>query len=122
DATTGPSACLSSAPESERAHRLRRRTLAKDRGYVDVDAAQRFTDETLITKENQRKISDWLAKGARGPLRLEARFPENTGLHLTRYDFTHGQPTKWVKGVRVVLKADPSAPYGYRVLTSFPQP
>ncbi|MFE1911595.1 RNase A-like domain-containing protein [Streptomyces anandii] len=97
-------------------------SLDADSRYVDVDAAQRFTDETLITKENQRKISDWLAKGARGPLRLEARFPENTGLHLTRYDFTHGQPTKWVKGVRVVLKADPSAPYGYRVLTSFPQP
>ncbi|MFF9407397.1 RNase A-like domain-containing protein [Streptomyces anandii] len=96
--------------------------LDADSRYVDVDAAQRFTDETLATKENQRKISDWLARGARGPLKLEAKFRANTGLHLTRYDFTHGQPTKWVKGVRVVLKADPSAPYGYRVLTSFPQP
>ncbi|MGC9495438.1 RNase A-like domain-containing protein [Streptomyces sp. WG7] len=56
------------------------------------------------------------------PLRLEGKFNENTGLHLTRYDFTHGQPTQWVKGVRVILKADPSAPSGYRVLTSFPQP
>ncbi|MFD8270958.1 RNase A-like domain-containing protein [Streptomyces flaveolus] len=68
------------------------------------------------------RLSAWLAKGAKGPLRLEARFDENTGLHLTRHDFTHGQPTQWVKGVRVILKGDPSASSGYRVLTSFPQP
>ncbi|MET8446361.1 RNase A-like domain-containing protein [Streptomyces sp. NPDC005209] len=97
-------------------------SLDSDSRYVDVDAAQRFTDETLATVRNQRKISAWLAKGAKAPLRLDARFEENTGLHLTRYDFTHGLPTTWVKGVRVILKADPSAPSGYRVLTSFPQP
>jgi hypothetical protein len=96
--------------------------LASDSRYVDVDAAQRFTDKTLTMASNQRKISAWLAKGAKGPLRLEAKFDEYTGLHLTRYDFTHGQPTQWVKGARVILKADPSAPSGYRVLTSFPQP
>ncbi len=96
--------------------------LAADSRYVDVDAAQRFTDRTLTIASNQRKISGWLAKGAKGPLRLEAKFDEYTGLHLTRYDFAHGQPTTWVKGVRVILKADPSAPSGYRVLTSFPQP
>ncbi|MEU6286488.1 RNase A-like domain-containing protein [Streptomyces sp. NPDC046988] len=96
--------------------------LTADSRYVDVKTAQRFTDKTLTTAENQRKISAWLAKGAKGPLRLEGKFNENTGLHLTRYDFTHGQPTQWVKGVRVILKADPSAPSGYRVLTSFPQP
>ncbi|MEJ8669881.1 RNase A-like domain-containing protein [Streptomyces sp. MS1.AVA.1] len=96
--------------------------LEADSRYVDVDSAQRFTDKTLTTRENQRKISDWLARGAKAPLRLEAEFTENTGLHLTRYDFTHGQPTQWVRGVRVILKADPTAPSGYRVLTSFPQP
>lgn len=96
--------------------------LKADSRYVDVDAAQRFTDKTLATKENQRKISSWLANGAKRPLQLEAEFSENTGLHLTRYDFTHGQPTQWVRGVRVILKADPSAPSGYRVLTSYPQP
>lgn len=96
--------------------------LEADSRYVDVDAAQRFTDKTLTAKENQRKISDWLARGAKGTLRLEAEFSESTGLHLTRYDFAHGQPTQWVRGVRVILKADPTAPSGYRVLTSFPQP
>ncbi|MFG3248312.1 RNase A-like domain-containing protein [Streptomyces sp. NPDC048187] len=96
--------------------------LAADSRYVDVDTAQKFTDRTLTTAGNQRKITAWLANGAKGPLRLEARFEENTGLHLTRHDFTHGQPTQWVKGVRVILKGDPSAPSGYRVLTSFPQP
>ncbi|MGN9760840.1 RNase A-like domain-containing protein [Streptomyces sp. SD31] len=96
--------------------------LEADSRYVDVDAAQRFTDKTLTIERNQRKISAWLANGAKGTLRLEAKFDEPTGLHLTRYDFTHGQPTKWVNRVRVVLKADPSAVSGYRVLTSFPRP
>ncbi|WP_369394993.1 RNase A-like domain-containing protein [Streptomyces sp. CG1] len=96
--------------------------LGSDSRYVDIDSTQRFTDRTLAIAKNQRKISAWLAKGAKAPLRLDAMFDENTGLHLTRYDFTHGLPTKWVRGVRVILKADPSAPTGYRVLTSFPQP
>lgn len=96
--------------------------LKSDSRYVDVDKAQRFTDETLTQPPNQRKISEWLNKGAKHPLRLEAEFDEPTGLHLTRYDFTHGQPTTWVNKVRVILKADPSAKSGYRVLTSFPQP
>ncbi|MFI6561534.1 RNase A-like domain-containing protein [Streptomyces sp. NPDC050534] len=96
--------------------------LEEDSRYVDVHAAQRFTDETLTAPKNQRKISAWLAKGAKGNLPLEGEFTENTGLHLTRYDFTHGQGTRWVKKVRVVLKADASAAFGYRVLTSFPRP
>ncbi|MGW3141605.1 RNase A-like domain-containing protein [Streptomyces sp. NPDC001139] len=96
--------------------------LKEDSRYLDVDSAQRFTDETLASKRNQRKISSWLENGAKGPLRLEGKFDEHTGLHLTRYDFTHGQPTKWVKRVRVILKADPSTAAGYRVLTSFPAP
>ncbi|MGY6023157.1 RNase A-like domain-containing protein [Streptomyces spinosirectus] len=96
--------------------------LHADSRYVDVDAAQRFTDETLIDKSNQRRISTWLSGGAKGRLVLKAEFQEDTGLHLSRYDFTHGQPPKWVRGVRVILKADPTAPSGYRVLTSFPQP
>ncbi|MGW2236081.1 RNase A-like domain-containing protein [Streptomyces sp. NPDC001759] len=96
--------------------------LREDSRYVDVDSAQKFTDETLAFKRNQRKISSWLDNGAKGTLPLEAKFDENTGLYLTRYDFTHGQPTRWVNRVRVVLKADPSAASGYRVLTSFPRP
>ncbi|MFK0169635.1 RNase A-like domain-containing protein [Streptomyces sp. NPDC090306] len=89
--------------------------------YVDVDSAQDFTDRTLATRKNQRKISTWLAKGGRGPLELKARF-ERTGLRLTRYNFTHGLPTEWVNGVQVVLKSDPTAASGYRVLTSYPTP
>ncbi|MGW2829133.1 RNase A-like domain-containing protein [Streptomyces sp. NPDC001286] len=108
-------------------HGMRRRmrenpSLDEDSRYVDVDAAQHFTDKTLATEGNQRKISAWLAKVGRRTLKLEADFKENTGLYLTRYDFTHGQGTKWVKGVRVILKADPSATSGFRVLTSFPRP
>jgi hypothetical protein len=97
-------------------------TMDADSRYVDVDAAQRFTDETLTLPKNQRKITDWLAGGARKNLELDAKFKEPTGLHLTRYNFTHGEPTSWVNRVRVVLKGDPSSPSGYRVLTSYPKP
>ncbi|MFF4802760.1 RNase A-like domain-containing protein [Streptomyces sp. NPDC001351] len=96
--------------------------LKADSRYVDEDAAQYFTDQTLAVPRNQRKISDWLAGGARGKLELDAEFSEPTGLHLTRYNFTHGEPTTWVNKVRVVLKGDASSPFGYRVLTSYPQP
>nr|WP_222110041.1 RNase A-like domain-containing protein [Streptomyces cupreus] len=90
--------------------------------YVDENAAQRFTDETLIQLRNQQRISDWIARGPRGKLELEHEFHDPTGLYLTRYNFTHGEPTTWVNSVRVILKADPSAPSGYRVLTSYPIP
>lgn len=108
-------------------HDMRRRFredpgLTEDSRYVDLDSAQRLTDRTLSHERNQRKISSWLSKGAKGTLRLEMKFDENTGLYMTRYDFTHGQPTTWVNRVRVILKADPSAASGYRVLTSFPTP
>ncbi|WP_279617187.1 RNase A-like domain-containing protein [Streptomyces regalis] len=90
--------------------------------FVDESAAQRFTDGTLIQPRNQQRISDWISRGPRGKLELENEFHEPTGLHLTRHNFTHGEPTTWVNNVRVILKADPSAPSGYRVLTAYPVP
>ncbi|MCT9077219.1 RNase A-like domain-containing protein [Streptomyces fulvoviolaceus] len=90
--------------------------------FVDESAAQRFTDETLTQSRNQQRVSDWIARGPRGKLELEHEFHEPTGLYLTRYNFTHGEPTTWVNNVRVILKADPSAPSGYRVLTAYPVP
>ncbi|MGW7206408.1 RNase A-like domain-containing protein [Streptomyces sp. NPDC054837] len=96
--------------------------LKADSRYVDEGAAQHFTDETLAVPRNQRKISDWLDRGAKGRLELDAEFSDPTGLHLTRYNFTHGEPTSWVHRTQVVLKGDPSSPSGYRVLTSYPQP
>ncbi|MFI6088500.1 RNase A-like domain-containing protein [Streptomyces sp. NPDC051218] len=97
--------------------------LKADSRFTGEAKAQHFTEETLARPKNQRKISTWLSKGPKGKLELDADFPgQHTGLHLTRYNFTHGEPTSWVSRVRVVLKADPSTPSGYRVLTSYPQP
>lgn len=96
--------------------------LPGDSRYVDVDSAQRFTDETLAAEQNQRRISAWLNNGARNTLPLKGEFDEPTGLTLSRYDFTHGLPTRWVYKVQAVLKADPTSPSGYRILTSYPIP
>lgn len=49
-------------------------------------------------------------------------FDEATGLSLTRENFKRGTAAQWVNGVQVVLKRDPSAANGYRILTSYPIP
>lgn len=93
--------------------------LDADSRFLSESDAQRFADGTLL--RNQKRIDNWL-QGKRSKLRLDAAFDETTGLHLTRYDFKHGNPPQEVRSVRVILKRDPEAPAGYRVLTSFPTP
>ncbi|MET8243604.1 RNase A-like domain-containing protein [Streptomyces sp. NPDC005202] len=72
--------------------------------------------------QRQKEIEAWLAKNKARKLELEAHFDENTGLSLSRENFRNGLPPEWVKGARVILKRDPSAAMGYRVLTSYPVP
>lgn len=93
--------------------------LDADSRFLSEADAQRFADKTLL--RHQKRIENWL-QGKRSKLRLDAAFDETTGLHLTRYDFKHGSPPQEVRSVRVILKRDPDAPAGYRVLTSFPTP
>ncbi|MFC5244044.1 RNase A-like domain-containing protein [Streptomyces atrovirens] len=93
--------------------------LEADSRFLSEADAQRFADGTLL--RNQKRIDGWL-QGKKSKLRLDASFDETTGLHLTRYDFKHGNPPQEVRSVRVILKRDPGAPAGYRILTSFPTP
>ncbi|MBT2455833.1 hypothetical protein J7E98_13875 [Streptomyces sp. ISL-86] len=41
-------------------------------------------------------------------------------MSLTRENFKRGTAAQWVNKVQVVLKRDPSAVSGYRILTSYP--
>lgn len=93
--------------------------LEADSRFLSEADAQRFADETLL--RNQKSIENWL-RGNKNKLRLDGSFNETTGLHLTRYDFKHGNPPQEVRSVRVILKRDPDAPSGYRILTSYPTP
>ncbi|MFD4344174.1 RNase A-like domain-containing protein [Streptomyces coelicoflavus] len=93
--------------------------LDADSRFLREADAQRFADETLL--RNQKRVDSWL-QGRKSKLTLDERFKEATGLRLTRYDFKHGIPPREVRSVRVILKRDPGAPSGYRILTSFPTP
>ncbi|MFJ9930935.1 RNase A-like domain-containing protein [Streptomyces misionensis] len=88
--------------------------------YVDEASAQKYTDGVVL--QRQKEIEAWLAKNKARKLELEAHFDEDTGLSLSRENFRNGSPPEWVKGARVILKRDPSAAMGYRVLTSYPVP
>ncbi|MER6448823.1 hypothetical protein DEJ51_13650 [Streptomyces venezuelae] len=88
--------------------------------YIDEASAQRFTDEAML--KNQKKISEWLASPKGQKMDFTEEFDEATGLSLTRENFKRGTAAQWVNGVQVVLKRDPSAANGYRILTSYPIP
>ncbi|MFF7653622.1 RNase A-like domain-containing protein [Streptomyces sp. NPDC007983] len=91
-----------------------------DSRFVDEKSAQRFVDEVLARQ--QSRITDWL-NGSKPKLALpETAFNENTGLTLTRESYLRGDSPSWVNKVKVILKRDPSAASGYRVLTSYPVP
>lgn len=91
-----------------------------DSRFVDEKSAQRFVDEVLARQ--QGRITEWL-NGSKPRLALpETVFRENTGLTLTRESYLRGDAPSWVNKVKVILKRDPSAASGYRVLTSYPVP
>lgn len=87
--------------------------------YMDEASAQRFSDAAML--KNQKEIGEWLASPKR-KLAFSAHFDEATGMSLTRENFKRGTAAQWVNGVQVVLKRDPSAAGGYRILTSYPIP
>ncbi|MFA3872835.1 RNase A-like domain-containing protein [Streptomyces sp. MMCC 100] len=93
--------------------------LDADSRFLREADAQRFADGTLL--RNQKRIGNWL-QGKKSKLTLDETFAETTGLRLTRYDAKHGISPREVRSVRVILKRDPGAPSGYRILTSFPTP
>lgn len=90
----------------------------KDRKRVASTFASQADAERLADKviqANLGKIEDWLSAGARRPLPLALDFGQVTGTTVTRAGDVLS-PT----GVRVVLRADRTAPDGWRVLTAFP--
>ncbi|MFE2246791.1 RNase A-like domain-containing protein [Streptomyces lavendulae] len=87
--------------------------------YIDEASAQRFSDEAML--KHQKEIGEWLA-GPKKKLAFSAHFDDETGMSLTRENFKRGTAAQWVTGVQVVLKRDPSAASGYRILTSYPIP
>ncbi|MGW5258167.1 RNase A-like domain-containing protein [Streptomyces sp. NPDC004012] len=88
--------------------------------YVDKASAQKASDGVVL--KHQKEIDAWLAKNKSRKLELETHFDDPTGLSLSRVNFVRGDPPEWVTGARVILKRDPSAEMGYRVLTSYPIP
>ncbi|MEU6292110.1 RNase A-like domain-containing protein [Streptomyces sp. NPDC046988] len=93
--------------------------LDADSRFLREADAQRFADGSLL--RNQKRIDNWL-QGKKSKLQLDESFNETTGLRLTRNDFKHGIAPREVRSVRVILKRDPGAPSGYRILTSYPTP
>ncbi|MET9119845.1 RNase A-like domain-containing protein [Streptomyces sp. NPDC004528] len=87
--------------------------------YIDHASAQKHTE--AVVGKHQKEIEDWLNNGkATGKKDFTDDLGEPTGLSLSRANFRTGQPPEWVTGATVVLKKDPTAPLGYRVLTSYP--
>ncbi|MGN5635254.1 RNase A-like domain-containing protein [Streptomyces sp. AC154] len=87
--------------------------------YVDEASAQKHTQAVVV--KHQKEIEEWLNNGKpAGKKDFTVDLGEPTGLNLSRGNFKNGLPPEWVSGATVVLKKDPTAALGYRVLTSYP--
>ncbi|MEU2248489.1 RNase A-like domain-containing protein [Streptomyces sp. NPDC019224] len=101
---------------------------ARLRGDENLDNASRYVDEASAQKhtqavvlKHQKEIDEWLNNGKpAGKKDFTVDLSEPTGLSLSRSNFKNGLPPEWVTGATVVLKKDPTAALGYRVLTSYP--
>ncbi|MEV6481632.1 RNase A-like domain-containing protein [Streptomyces sp. NPDC051576] len=101
---------------------------ARLRSDPDLDDASRYIDQASAQKHSQtvmlkqqKQIEDWLNNGKpTGTKDFSAELGERTGLSMSRTNFKNGLPPEWVTAAKVVLKKDPTAPLGYRVLTSYP--
>ncbi|GAA1288205.1 RNase A-like domain-containing protein [Streptomyces sp. NPDC001939] len=101
---------------------------ARLRGDANLDDASRYVDQASAQKhthavvlKHQKEIEEWLNNGKpAGKKDFTVDLGEPTGLSLSRSNFRNGLPPEWVTGATVVLKKDPTAALGYRVLTSYP--
>ena len=109
-------------------------TLARHVGKTDEELMLRFrsarppefassftdlrTAETTISRllsQRANEVSNWLERG-QAPLRLEGRTADVIGRCMDATGTTFP-----AKGLRVILRRDPSMPEGFRILTAFPQ-
>ncbi|MBV9023382.1 MAG: hypothetical protein JO362_06225 [Streptomycetaceae bacterium] len=88
--------------------------------YENLGDAQKFSQQTI--NANKQQISNWLNNAKTGSTKEFdlADTGEVTGRSMSRSDWQNGLGSKPVHGARVVLRADPDAPGGYYILTTFP--
>lgn len=116
-------------------------SIGKHVGKKDQDLRDRITKEGLdaassfhsyteaqkavndVMKDQKGKIETWLKSGKGVKQDFTSRF-ENAeiGKSITRDEMMMGIAPHPVDGVTIVIKRDPSAPEGYRILTAFPSP
>ncbi|SDN53568.1 RNase A-like domain-containing protein [Actinacidiphila guanduensis] len=82
--------------------------------------AQRFSQQAIDA--NKQQVSNWLTGAKEGSTKefTLKDTGEVTGRALSRTDWRDGTGSRPVNGVQVVLRADPDAPGGYYILTTYP--
>lgn len=86
--------------------------------YPDEASAERATAENI--RENQGDIDEWLmddSPDAKDTMSFHHRHDHTTGRHVPK----NSDEVNEVNGSRVLLVKDPTAPKGYRIMTSHPQ-
>ena len=88
--------------------------------YENLGDAQKFSQQAIDS--NKQAISNWMKNAKAGSTKEFdlADTGQVTGRSLSRSDWQNGLGSKAVRGARVVLRADPNAPGGYYILTTFP--
>jgi hypothetical protein len=88
--------------------------------YENYGDAQKYSQQTIDS--NKQSISNWL-KNAKPGSKKDFTLDDTgsvTGRSLSRQAWQNGTGSVPTNGATVVLKADPSAPGGYYILTTFP--
>ena len=88
--------------------------------YETYADEEKFTQ--IVVNKKSAAITKWLKNAKPGqaqPFEVD-NLDGVTGRSLSRDDWKNGLPSRPVMGARVVLRADPTAPNGYYILTSFP--
>jgi hypothetical protein len=83
----------------------------------------RRADSTPERELPRADIVKWIDKAKPGSVqKFEADMGEVTGRHITRKAWQNGEGLTDVTRAQVVLRAEPTAPGGFYILTSFPIP
>ncbi|MET9801574.1 RNase A-like domain-containing protein [Streptomyces sp. NPDC006368] len=95
--------------------------LTRSASYSDRETAQWATQQVVTV--NEQVIHRWLAQGTRPRLTIETAWPsreEPVGRVQLEGDLLAGLGPVDVRAARVVLRREPSSPYGFVVHTTFP--
>jgi hypothetical protein len=88
--------------------------------YENYGDAKKYSQQAIDS--NKQQVSNWL-KDAKPGSKKEFAVDDTgsvTGRSLSREGWRNGTGSQPVNGATVVLKADPNAPGGYYILTTFP--